>query len=55
MSQRHLKRSQLPALSFTNPGAYEIKIIEAAEHVFAPRSFNGATLESIAEQVGLSK
>ena len=30
--------------------AHEVKIIEAAEHIFAQRGFNGATLESIAEQ-----
>jgi TetR/AcrR family transcriptional regulator len=35
--------------------AHEVKIIEAAEHVFAQRGFNGATLESIAEQASMSK
>lgn len=35
--------------------AHEAKILEAAEHVFAHRGFNGATIESIAEQAGLSK
>ena len=35
--------------------AHEVKIIEAAEHIFAQRGFNGATLESIAEQASMSK
>lgn len=35
--------------------AHEIKIIEAAEHIFAQRGFNGATLEAIAEQASMSK
>jgi TetR/AcrR family transcriptional regulator len=35
--------------------AHEVKIMEAAEHVFAHRGYNGATIESIAEQAGFSK
>ena len=35
--------------------AHEAKILAAAEEVFAHRGFNGATLEAIAEQAGLSK
>ncbi|AAZ27935.1 TetR/AcrR family transcriptional regulator [Colwellia psychrerythraea] len=35
--------------------AHEVKIIEAAEHIFAHRGYNGATIESIAEQAGFSK
>lgn len=35
--------------------AHEEKIIDAAEYVFAHRGFNGATIEFIAKQAGLSK
>ena len=57
MSQK--THTDKPTNKFRRPSptreAHKVKIIEAAEHIFAHRGFNGTTIESIAVRAGMSK